>query len=231
MKRVCISKASGALVEQSASAAAAADPVVAVAQPKKRGRVSKAERPRIDIDDEIEAANQLASVMKKLAHSAKMMERNSVRCKTRLLKKCGKVSAQDLERLAILKRCGLLPEGTGEVTSSSSAAAGTAGSGAALLTAAASSPSSRKKASEGMLRKLAEIVSKSGGADVVASVAELQQMLNLSDLEDEGTAMPQDERAAAAAAVTARGAAGSPPADVLENTMEGEEEGDDKEGE
>jgi hypothetical protein len=66
------------------------------------------DRPRIDIDDEIESANELSVLMKKISHAAKISQRNSVRSKARLVKKCANMSVQDLERLAVLKRCGLL---------------------------------------------------------------------------------------------------------------------------
>ena len=64
-------------------------------------------RPRIDIDDQIEGANRVATMMKKLASAAKSMQKNGKMVKQRLMKKAGKLSAGDLERIAVLKRCGL----------------------------------------------------------------------------------------------------------------------------
>lgn len=112
-----------AVAMASAAAAAADDADVmeqkgetARAAPKRQGRGRGVQRPRIDIDDQIEEANRLATVMKKLSHAAKMAERNGQRVKQRLVRKAGKLSPEDLERIAVLKRCGLLPEepGTGQ---------------------------------------------------------------------------------------------------------------------
>ena len=88
-------------------------PAAAHAPAAGRGRAGRprgrgANRPRIDIDDQIAEANRLSSVMKKLAHAAKMAEKNGQRVKQRLMKKAGKLSAEDLERIAVLKRCGLV---------------------------------------------------------------------------------------------------------------------------
>ena len=92
---------------------APAAPANATASVVGRGRAGRrggrgANRPRIDIDDQIAEANRLSSVMNKLSHTAKMAEKNGQRVKQRLMKKAGKLSAQDLERIAVLKRCGLL---------------------------------------------------------------------------------------------------------------------------
>lgn len=121
---------------------------------RKRGRTRNAERPRIDIDDEIERANELATIMKKLSHAAKMEQRNATRCKARLLKKCAKVSAQDLERLAVLKRCGLFPA-DGDDDGSAKAKSGAAGSGDGNATS-----SLEKKAGGPAMKRIAEVMQK-----------------------------------------------------------------------
>ena len=92
-----------------------------VASPKRVGRPKKGSRPKIDIDDEIDEANRLAEVTKKMMQAAKSAQRNSRRVKQRLVRKAGKLSASDLERIATLKRCGLfVPDPTEESTSSTS---------------------------------------------------------------------------------------------------------------
>ena len=73
-------------------------------------------RPRIDLDAEIAEANRLAEISRKMMKSAKVVQQNSRRQKARLLRKAGKLSAADLERIAVLKRCGLYaPEEEQEV--------------------------------------------------------------------------------------------------------------------
>ena len=64
-------------------------------------------RPRIDLDEQISQANQLAQVTKKMLHAAKVAQKSQKKQKQRLIRKAGKLSAQDLERIAVLKRCGL----------------------------------------------------------------------------------------------------------------------------
>ena len=94
-----------------------------VASPKRAGRPKKGSRPKIDIDDEIDEANRLAEVTKKMMQAAKAAQRNSRRVKQRLVRKAGKLSASDLERIATLKRCGLfVPDPMEESTSSTSSA-------------------------------------------------------------------------------------------------------------
>ena len=89
--------------DRSSSAAAADAPAAGRGRAgRPRGRGSN--RPRIDIDDHIAEANRLSSVMNKLAHAAKMAEKNGQRVKQRLMKKAGKLSPEDLERIAVLKR-------------------------------------------------------------------------------------------------------------------------------
>lgn len=176
-------KASSIVAAKAAAAAPKAKAAAAQPSPKRRGRTRNADRPRIDIDDEIEAANKLAAMMKKLAHAAKMAERNSQRTKARLVKKCGKLSAQDMERLAILKRCGLM--GAEEEKDDSAACA--ASSSSSKSSASASSSAENKKAkSMVVLQKLASAVSKHGSEDALDLV---QQFADLMD-KDEAEASP-----------------------------------------
>jgi hypothetical protein len=74
----------------------------APAQPKTRVK-----KPRIDIDNEIKEANRLSEVLRKVAQAAKTTAKNGTRAKQRLVRKAGKLSSEDLERIAVLKRCGL----------------------------------------------------------------------------------------------------------------------------
>ena len=105
--------------------------VATVASPKRIGRPKTGSRPKIDIDDEIQEANRLAEVTKRMMQAAKAAQRNSRRTKQRLVRKAGKLSAADLERIATLKRCGLFVAEPSEGSSSSSSAAMSSSSGSA----------------------------------------------------------------------------------------------------
>ena len=91
-----------------------------VTSPKKPGRPKKGAHPKIDIDDEIAEANRLAEVSKRVMQAARAAQRNSKRTKQRLVRKAGKLSASDLERIATLKRCGLFVPNLPEHSSASS---------------------------------------------------------------------------------------------------------------
>ena len=83
----------------------------AKASPKSK----RAARPKIDLDDEIRRANELAVASRKMLVAAKNTQRNTKKAKQRLIKKAGKLSPEDLERIAVLKRCGLfVDEGDNE---------------------------------------------------------------------------------------------------------------------
>ena len=71
---------------------------------KRRARIA---RPRIDLDEQIAQANKLAEVSKKMLVAAKSAQKTQKKQKQRLIRKAGKLSAEDLERIAVLKRCGL----------------------------------------------------------------------------------------------------------------------------
>ena len=78
----------------------------------------------------------MAWVTKKMMFAAKAAQRNSWRVKQRLVRKAGKLSASDLERIATLKRCGLfVPDPTEESTSSSSSAPSSSSSSTAEVSA------------------------------------------------------------------------------------------------
>ena len=73
---------------------------------------TKRRRPgRIDIDLAMEMERAAAARAMKVVMEAKKQERNLKRRRQRLLKKASGLSAEDLERIALLKRCGLQPAG------------------------------------------------------------------------------------------------------------------------
>ena len=76
-------------------AASAASPAAAKASPQSK----KASRPKIDLDDEIRRANDLAAMSRKMLQAAKNVSRNNRKAKQRLIKKAGKLSPEDLERI------------------------------------------------------------------------------------------------------------------------------------
>jgi hypothetical protein len=78
-------------------------------QPQAKRQVQRRpKRPRIDIDEQIEEANRLAALLKKVQQSAKNIKKSGQRTKKRLLAKAGRLSGDDLERISVIKRCGLI---------------------------------------------------------------------------------------------------------------------------
>ena len=77
------------------------------AEAKASPKSKRAARPKIDLDDEIRRANDLAAMSRKMLLAARNSSRNNRKAKQRLIKKAGKLSPEDLERIAVLKRCGL----------------------------------------------------------------------------------------------------------------------------
>jgi hypothetical protein len=63
--------------------------------------------PDIDYDAKIQEAAALIKNMSKAMAAAKSAQKNERRKKQRLLKKAACLSSEDLERIAVLKRCGL----------------------------------------------------------------------------------------------------------------------------
>ena len=85
-----------------------AESTAAAAQPAaKTSPTSRPKRPRIDLDDSIAQARAAMHKAKKDVAEARRLARNERRKKQRLVKKAGSLSADDLERIAVLKRCGL----------------------------------------------------------------------------------------------------------------------------
>ena len=109
---------SGPDVSNEASAAAAAEVITdnaagggaaaAPAQLRGRPRGRPTHRPKIDIDGEVDEANRLADLFRRLQKAAKNSGRAAMKSKQRLMKKANKLSEMDLMRLAVLKRCGFI---------------------------------------------------------------------------------------------------------------------------
>ena len=125
----------------------------AKARARGRGRVV---RPRIDLDEQISQANKLAEVSKKMLSAARTAQKNQKKQKQRLIRKAGKLSAQDLERIAVLKRCGLY---AGEEDGDTEAGSGQQAE-VDPNEAPVQGPVEKKK-------KLSDVVQKIAGADVV----------------------------------------------------------------
>ena len=87
-----------------------AAPASAKAEAKASTRSKRAARPKIDLDEEIRRANDLAAMSRKMLSVARQTSKNNRKAKQRLIKKAGKLSPEDLERIAVLKRCGLYQE-------------------------------------------------------------------------------------------------------------------------
>ena len=101
-----MSAAEAMTVSGNETPAPAASPAAAKASsPQKRGS-----QPKIDLDDEIRRANDLATMSRKMLQAARNVARNNRKAKQRLIKKAGKLSPEDLERIAVLKRCGMLAD-------------------------------------------------------------------------------------------------------------------------
>ena len=72
-----------------------------------RATRKRAKKPDIDYDARIQEAAAAIKEMSKAMAAAKSAQRNERRKKQRLLKKAACLSPEDLERIAVLKRCGL----------------------------------------------------------------------------------------------------------------------------
>jgi hypothetical protein len=91
------------------------DVVVDHPQGKAKAKAKSRQKPRIDIDNQITEANRLSGVLRRVAQAAKTAAKNGTRTKRRLVMKAGKLSSEDLERIAVLKRCGLFNGGIQDV--------------------------------------------------------------------------------------------------------------------
>lgn len=71
------------------------------------GKRKRAHRPPIDIDAKIKDLSKDIEAAQKLLRETKTSQRNERRKKKRLMAKAATLSSVDLERIAVLKRCGL----------------------------------------------------------------------------------------------------------------------------
>ena len=83
-----------------ASSSATASPVV----PRRRRRK---EHPPIDIDKTIADAREAVKAAQRAMTEARALARNERRKRARLIKKAAQLSPRDLDRIAILKKCGV----------------------------------------------------------------------------------------------------------------------------
>ena len=156
-------------------------PTTPAVKPKARaagGRTRGVKKPQIDIDEEIEEANKLAELFKKMQKASKVAARNAGRQRQRLVRKAQKLSDQDLMRLAVIKRCGMFVQDDA-VASGSAAAAD-----------CSPTPPKKSKGQEALSNRFKTLV---GGA---AGAKELVQALNL---ETGGDATPTAPTAASVA--------------------------------
>jgi hypothetical protein len=63
--------------------------------------------PAIDLDASIEKARQAVQDAQKVMREARATARNERRRRARLIRKAASLSAKDLDRIAVLKRCGM----------------------------------------------------------------------------------------------------------------------------
>ena len=89
-------------------------------------------RPKIDLDERIREARQRMADAAKAISEARAEAKNDRRKKARLVKKASGLNPEDLERIAVLKRCGLFVPAavTGETGHSGASGSGSASSAA-----------------------------------------------------------------------------------------------------
>lgn len=87
-------------------------PSSTASSPGTPGRAKRQRAPKIDIDKTIATFAATVKEQKKLAAEAHRLMRNEKRKKQRLVKKAATLSSEDLQRIALLKRCGLYVPGT-----------------------------------------------------------------------------------------------------------------------
>ena len=115
-----VSTASGS---PSSAPSAAGTPVAKAKTAAAGGRARGGKKPQIDIDVEIQEANRLAELFKKMQKASKVASRNATRQRQRLVRKAQKLSEQDLMRLAVIKRCGMFMPDAPDVAAASASGA------------------------------------------------------------------------------------------------------------
>ena len=71
-------------------------------------KTRRAKKPSIDLDAAIQEAAMAMKAAQKRVQQAKTLAKNERRKKQRLVKKAANLQVEDLERIAVLKRCGLV---------------------------------------------------------------------------------------------------------------------------
>ena len=80
-----------------------------VAPPQKDPPVRKRRaKPALDLDEHIRTAQEAMKVARKQVHLARAQAKLEKRKKQRLVRKASSLNVEDLERIAVLKRCALL---------------------------------------------------------------------------------------------------------------------------
>ena len=144
--------------------------------PKARvGRPKKGSAPKMDFDDDIKQANLLADAFKKMYKASKAQARNVIRSKQRVNKKAKGLSVQDIMRIAVLKRCGLVPPADEPAAEGASAAASSGGGGSG-----SSAGSSSPQLAQHMAIALNKI---QGGADILKTTQQWHEQLMSAPVE------------------------------------------------
>ena len=99
--------------------------------PKKSEPKAKRVKPIIDLDDHISKAQEATKMARKQVQQARAQAKLEKRKKQRLLRKASTLNVEDLERIAVLKRCGLIHELCNASAGSGHAASSDAASGEA----------------------------------------------------------------------------------------------------
>lgn len=86
-----------------------------------------AKKPAIDYDRHIEMARDLMKTAGKQLCAARATERNEQSEKSRLIKKAYNLTFEDLDRIQVLKRCGMMNQGIACASGSASSGAGSSG--------------------------------------------------------------------------------------------------------
>ena len=146
--------------------------------PKARvGRPKKGSAPKMDFDDDIKQANLLADAFKKMYKASKAQARNVIRSKQRVNKKAKGLSVQDIMRIAVLKRCGLVPPADEPAAEGASAAASSGGGGSG-----SSAGSSSPQLAQHMAIALNKI---QGGADILKTTQQWHEQLMSEPVENQ----------------------------------------------
>ena len=102
------------------------------AAPRASKGPKRGKKPLLDLDDHIAKAKHAIQDARKQVQKARMQAKLEKRKKQRLLRKASNLNVEDLERIAVLKRCGLVggsTTGTSERASASTSGASSSASG------------------------------------------------------------------------------------------------------